>query len=129
MKTQLTLMIAATLLGLNAFASAEGFKFECKGTSPNVRNQVLNVELRDDQVRLTNKEGMDLNGSQDKAFVPRSRRNYTRFELKAGPTLLVEEALLDGGYSLRDGGRGGYVQTETQTEHAYVTADYLCQQK
>lgn len=128
MKHQLVFLTAITLMGMNCFAATD-WKFECKGMSPNVRNEVLEIELRDDQVRLTNRQGMDLNGTQDKDYVPRSRRNFTRFELKAGPNVLVEEAMLDGGYSLRDGGRGGYIQTETTQDKSYSTADYLCQQK
>ena len=128
MKSQLIILIAITLAALNSFAATD-YNFECKGTSPNVRNETLQIQLRDDQVRLTDKQGLDLNGTQDKAYVPRSRKNYTRFELKAGPTLLVEQAMLEGGYELKDGGRGGYVQSETQQDNGYTRADYLCQQK
>jgi hypothetical protein len=92
-------------------------------------SKTVQLNLTNDQVRLTDKQGLDLNGSQDKAYVPRSRKNYTRFELKAGPTLLVEQAMLDGGYELKDGGRGGYVQSETYDDGRYTQADYLCQQK
>jgi hypothetical protein len=127
MKHQLIIIIALTLAALNSFAAP--LSYECKGTSPNVRNETLQVHITDDQVRLTDAKGLDLNGSQDKAFVPRSRKNYTRFELKAGPTLLVEQAMLEGGYELRDGGRGGYIQTETQNDDGLTRADYLCQQK
>lgn len=128
MKQLFILITAFTLVALNSFAATD-WNYECKGMSPNVRNETLKIELRDDQVRLTDKQGMDLNGAQDKAFVPRSRKNYTRFELKAGPTLLVEQAMLDGGYELKEGGRGGYVQSETQENDGYTRADYLCQQK
>jgi hypothetical protein len=127
MKQQFILVIAITLAALNSFAAP--WNYECKGTSPNVRNETLQLNLTNDQVRLTDKQGLDLNGSQDKAYVPRSRKNYTRFELKAGPTLLVEQAMLDGGYELKDGGRGGYVQSETYDDGRYTQADYLCQQK
>lgn len=127
MKHQLIIILAMTLVALNSFAAH--WNYECKGTSPNVRNETLQLNLSDDQVRLTDIKGLDLNGSQDKAYVPRSRKNYTRFELKAGPTLLVEQALLEGGYQLRDGGRGGYVQSETHDDSGYTQADYLCQQK
>ena len=127
MKQQMIIIMAITLAALNSFAA--DWNYECKGTSPNVRNETLQLNLANDQVRLTDKQGLDLNGSQDKAYVPRSRKNFTRFELKSGPTLLVEQALLDGGYELKDGGRGGYVQSETQTDEGYTQADYLCQQK
>ena len=127
MKQQMIIIMAITLAALNSFAA--DWNYECKGTSPNVRNETLQLNLANDQVRLTDKQGLDLNGSQDKAYVPRSRKNFTRFELKSGPTLLVEQALLEGGYELKDGGRGGYVQSETQTDDGYTQADYLCQQK
>ena len=127
MKQLLILVIAILLGACNSFAAH--WNYECKGTTPNVRNETLQLNLTDDQVRLTDKQGLDLNGSQDKAYVPRARKNYTRFDLKAGPTLLVEQAMLDGGYELRDGGRGGYVQSETQQDDGYTRAEYLCQQK
>lgn len=125
---QLFSFTTITLMALNCFAATD-WKYECKGMSPNVRNEALQIELRDDQVRMTDKQGMDLNGAQDKAYVPRSRKNYTRFELKAGPTLLVEQAMLEGGYELKEGGRGGYVQSETQQDDGYTRADYICHQK
>ena len=71
MKQQLILVIAITLAALNSFAAQ--WNYECKGTSPNVRNETLQLNLSDDQVRLTDKQGLDLNGSRDKAYVPRSR--------------------------------------------------------
>ena len=126
MKHIFILILAITLASVHSLAA--NWNYECKGTSPNVRNEILRVQIQEEQVRLTDSQGMDLNGTQDKDYVPRSRRNFTRFELKSGPTLLIEHAMLDGGYELRDGGRGGYLQSETQQDGSYVRAEYLCEQ-
>jgi hypothetical protein len=89
----------------------------------------VKVSAKKTQTKSANPDGPAENGSYafDATYHGRgANSNYLRFAgAGTGHNLLVEDALPTGGYALRAGGKGGYLQY-TYTGDVYENVLYIC---
>ncbi|MFS4460781.1 hypothetical protein [Bdellovibrio sp. HCB2-146] len=122
------LILIATLL-FSATGFAGEFTYECQGISPYVEGEKVIVVVDANKATLHSSAGRLFQGPQDNSYIPRSRKNFARFEIGETMSLLAERALLEGGYELKHGGYGGRIQTESSNYDKYVRSDYLCKRQ
>lgn len=122
-------LILITSLLFSATGFAGEYTYECQGISPYTEGEKVIVNVDVNKAELHSAAGRLFQGPQDSSYIPRGRKNFVRFDLGDNRGLLVEQALLEGGYELKDGNHGGRVQTEFSQYNRYDRGDYLCKRK
>ena len=121
------ILIATLLFSATGFAGE--YTYQCQGISPFAEGENVIVVVDSNKATLHSSAGRLFQGPQDSSYIPRSRKDFARYEIAETMSLLAERALLEGGYELKTGGHGGRIQTETSNYDKYVRNDYLCKRQ
>jgi hypothetical protein len=125
------LFVVSGLLTLSAQANTQSYKYTCYSYFWNGyadEKGTLDLTVDDEvtaQANLNNEDGdliEQVGGSRNRNYRSRGAIKYAKFE----GGLVIEESLLSGGRTLKDGSMGGFARVEGEAEGGFYQYKFVC---